>query len=121
MRANAATTQPQLGHNDLGVRLGYDIPVDSAGNVHPVSGGMSVAPDDPLNLHQHFRPRELGGTGKKPVWWAHRAKLGPDLAYRADPAAPTTHGLVEPAETCTSQAYEAALAATASDWELFSV
>lgn len=47
--------------------------------------GMSVAPDDPINLHPRHRPPELGGTGRYPVWsiWVQTC----DFAGRVRPMA----------------------------------
>src|SRR5205823_10883580 len=51
----------------LGVRPNVDIPV-LAGLVRPNTGGVSVAPDHPGNLHPLRRPPAHGGSGKDPVW-----------------------------------------------------
>lgn len=66
----------QLGRSarTLGVRPQTDIPVDEHGIVRGGAGGMSVAPDSPMRLPAHRRPRALAGTGKDPSGsWTPRA------------------------------------------------
>jgi hypothetical protein len=96
MRADAAGG-PSLGPTarTLGVRPGVDIPV-VGGRVRPNTGGMSVAPDDPGNLHRLRRPLAYGGTGKDPALCLCLDDLGPDLVFRQDSP---THVLIEPAMT----------------------
>src|SRR5947209_19528862 len=65
-----------------GVGFGTDIPVDSQGYVYPETGGLSVAPTDPIHLPTHRRPPELGGTGKDPVWRLSIQTLDESLRYR---------------------------------------
>ena len=77
----------------LGVRVPEDIAPDDDGRVHPGTGGMSVAPDDPMRLRPHRRPRELGGTGPDPVFALPTAKLGASLAAHQDRP---DHVMVEP-------------------------
>jgi hypothetical protein len=81
----------------LGVRVGIDIPV-VGGKVLPNSGGMSVAPDRPENLHPLRRPPAYGGRGKDPIWWIRADQVGGPLQYRPDSP---THGLIEPAFAMT--------------------
>ena len=102
----------------LGARPGTDadIVVDAEGNVHPGTGGMSVSPNDPMNLPSHRRPPDLGGTGKDPVWCISSCNLGPDLQYRPDPKDPLGHGFVEPSRTMTLAEYQRALAETRTRW-----
>lgn len=96
----------------LGARPGTDIPVDSAGMVHPNTGGMSVAPS-PTALPAHRRPAKFGGTGKDPVWGTSVDELGPDLKYVPDSP---THGTVQPARPMSVEAYQAALFGTGPSW-----
>src|SRR6266446_4882779 len=88
----------------LGVRPNVDIPV-KAGQVQPNTGGMSVAPDRPENLHPLRRPPALGGSGKDPVWYIAVASLGSDLEFRQDSA---THGLIEPTRTMRIDEFQTA-------------
>jgi hypothetical protein len=96
----------------LGVRPNVDIPV-MAGQVGPNSGGMSVAPDRPDNLHPLRRPPGQGGLGKDPVWYISVDLLGGDLRFREDSV---THGLVEPARIMTIDRLQKAIAATKPHW-----
>ena len=74
--------------------------------------GMSVAPDDPMNLHPRHRPPDLGGTGSYPVWSITEGHLGPRLRFRQTSA---THGVIEPAERMSRHDYGEALNATRPD------
>jgi hypothetical protein len=96
----------------LGVRPGYDIPV-VAGRVGPGTGGMSVAPDSPMNLPDHRRPPKFGGTGKDPVWGITIDSLGVELIFRQDKP---NHGLFEPAREMSIDEFQQALADLASKW-----
>lgn len=103
----------------LGARITgstVDIAPDATGLVHPNTGGMSVAPDDPMNLPEHRRPTECGGVGTDPLFRIRRDSLGPDLQYRVDPTNPAKHGFIEPARAMTVSEYQQALAATRSEW-----
>jgi len=97
----------------LGVRPNVDVPV-AAGDVQPNTGGMSVAPDRPVNLHPLRRPAAYGGTGRDPIWWIDTASLGDDLVYRPDT---TTHGLIEPARTMSLDEFQNALEASKPYWK----
>jgi hypothetical protein len=103
----------------LGARLRTDIPVVS-GSVHPASGGISVAPDDPHNLVSFRRPPDFGGSGRDPVWSISSADLGPDLQYRPDPEDPARHGFIEPARSMSFDDYQAALGETRWQWQRIS-
>jgi hypothetical protein len=105
----------------LGVRFGVDIQVGFDGTVRPGTGGVSVAPDDPMNLPPHRRPKEFGGTGRDPVWHIARADFGPHLTYRADPLNPTGHGFVEPARQMPADSYERAVLETRASWQRHSL
>jgi hypothetical protein len=96
----------------LGVRPGVDIPV-VAGVVQPNTGGMSVAPDRPENLHPLRRPPVYGGSGKDPVWWIRTDALGVELQYRQDSP---THGLIEPARGMSLHDFQQALEHTKPQW-----
>ena len=106
---------PRIHPNHLGVRVGpgRDIQADNRGVVHPGTGGMSVTPDDPMDIHRHFRPRDLGGRGKRPVWLIPAALIADRLATRQDEP---KHWLVEPSTPMALAAYESALAETAPHW-----
>jgi hypothetical protein len=96
----------------LGVRPGDDIPVIN-GRVTPGTGGMSVALDTPMNLPDHRRPSQFGGTGKDPVWEIDLDSLGDDLTFRQDKP---NHGLFEPAREMSIDECQLALAALKSRW-----
>ena len=107
---------PLVDPNHLGVRTTgphIDIESDALGLVHPGMGGMSVTPDDPMDLHRHFRPRSLGGRGKWPVWVISSARIADPLAARQDRP---THWQIEPSFRMALAAYESALAETAPHW-----
>jgi hypothetical protein len=97
----------------LGVRPQADIPV-AAGQVRPNTGGMSVAPDDPFNLHPLRRPPTYGGSGKDPVWYIEEAALGDLLQFRQDSA---THGLIEPARPMSLDELQKTLEKTQPHWK----
>ena len=125
--------KPKVGSASkmLGVRVAPntppDIPVDGNGDVHPKSGGMSVAPDW-RKLPDHLIPRRLKqfiprARGRDDlVCW----RLG-DLDFldgqpigllvlRVDPARTDKHGFVEPASLMSIVDYQCALASTRDDW-----
>ncbi len=109
---------PRVGTDarSLGVRPGPDIEVDDLGIVRPGAGGMSVSPENVVNLPTHRRPPSWGGTGKDPVWRITEDELGQHLAYRSDPLDPK-HGFVEPAGTMQFNDYQEAIHATRELWE----
>jgi hypothetical protein len=96
----------------LGVRPQVDIAV-VAGQVQPNTGGMSVAPDRPENLHPLRRPPNYGGTGKDPVWCLRADQIGADLQFRQDSA---THGLIEPARLMSLDEFQRRLEDTKHLW-----
>ena len=100
----------------LGARNPIDIEPDEGGLVRPGSGGMSVSPGSAANLPRHRRPPEWGGSGLDSVWAISSSKLGEKLVYRPDPDQAEVHGFIEPSEAMTFVEYQAALAATRSDW-----
>lgn len=112
------TGRPRCGAQGslLGARPGVDIVPDPSNLVDGGTGGMSVTPDDPARLPPHARPQRLGGLGRLPIFGLEMARLGEMLAYRADPAAADRHGFVEPSRRMSFDDYQAALAATQSDW-----
>jgi hypothetical protein len=119
MRKNE-TGRPRVGskREELGVRPGYDIPVNGDGTVTPRTGGMSITPDDPARLPPFLRPPRFGkgGFGILPVFVFDPIRLGSQLAYSADPKQAQRHGFVEPSQSMTIDAYQLALAATQIDW-----
>jgi hypothetical protein len=101
----------------LGARPGTDVPaLADHDHVNPGEGGPSVAPDDPNNLLRSRRPLWLGGTSRDPLWVIDSDDLGPDLVYRPDPARPTEHGFIEPAQQVELVEYQRLLAATRPLW-----
>ncbi|MBB4220910.1 RHS repeat-associated core domain-containing protein [Variovorax guangxiensis] len=97
----------------LGARIPADIPIDEDGNVHPNTGGISVAPRTARNLPAHRRPPALGGTGKDEVWQLDESDLGPDLKYVQDC---DSHGTIQPSRKMSAQEYQNALAKTQGKW-----
>jgi hypothetical protein len=91
---------------------GTDIPVVD-GNVQPGQGGMSVAPDHPLNLPPHRRPSKYDGTGNDPVWEINEGELGPRLKFDQDSPG---HGTIQPNAQMTWAEYLEALYETANRW-----
>jgi hypothetical protein len=110
--------EPAIGPSAraLGARPHVDSPVDLSDNVHPGTGGISVAPDTPSNLPRHRRPSEYGGTGKDPLWSIQESDLGAHLRYIADAVPAPIHGVIEPIMPMTFAAYQQALAETAPYW-----
>jgi hypothetical protein len=100
----------------LGARPFGDIPVDDHGQVHPRSGGMSVAVGKPENLPDHRRDEKFDGYGEDPVWVMESDDLPERLTLRRDPRAKSRHAFVEPIEPMTLAAYQEALAVTRSFW-----
>ena len=103
----------------LGARIPRDIQPDQWSRVHPGTGGMSVSPDDPMNLPPHRRPPPLWGYGKDLVFGIAASRLGADLEFRRDPQDPRNHGFVEPAFVVLADAYQRSLCATAERWRLW--
>src|SRR5438128_6953832 len=106
---------PMIGPTarSLGVRPGVDIRV-VGGQVQPTTGGMSVAPDRPENLHPLRLPRRFGGSGKDPVWYTSLDLLGADLQFREDSP---VHGLIEPARAMSVDDFQQLLARTKPIWK----
>lgn len=97
----------------LGVRVPDDIAPDPDGRVRPGTGGMSVAPGDPLHLRPHRRPRAYGGTGADPVFFIQADSIGPALTVRCDRR---DHALVEPGDVVELAFYILALHQTRPMW-----
>jgi hypothetical protein len=109
---------PEVGESAraLGVRPGIDVPATNLHDlVNPGEGGLSVSPDDPLNLPTFRRPPNFQGTGKDPLWSIRDADLRPDLRYRPDPNK-AGHGFVEVARPMTLREYQLAVARTQQLW-----
>lgn len=96
----------------LGIRE-WEIEVDDDGYVNYGGGGMSVSPRSPLNLPEHRRPDEHGGTGLDPVWELSLDDLPPRLTYRETHE---RHGHLEPVETMLLYEYEEAIVDTRGSW-----
>lgn len=111
---------PRVGSSArrLGVRAGWDIPVDDEDEVEPYTGGMSVTPHSPEGLPFFRRPAGYGGTGKDPLWVIESGALGEGLIYRPDDSSPDTHGFVEPSTRMRLDEFEDLLASTRHDWRL---
>ena len=106
--------EPKVGDSarTLGVRPNRDIPVDTNGNVHPNTDGVSVSPS-PQDLPPHRKPIEFGGTGKDPVWKLDVADLGNDLQHVPDKPG---HGTIQPKQSMPLSKYQTALANLKSKW-----
>jgi hypothetical protein len=109
------------GARMLGIRPGVDVTAKDANDlVYPGQGGLSISPDDPLNLPYFRRPQEFQGIGKDPVWLILDTDLpGFDLCHRPDPAKPT-HGFIEPVRPMTLGEYKRAIARTHTLWRKLS-
>ena len=107
--------KPECGSTGrtLGVRVPGDIKPDAEGRVHPGEGGMSCAPDEPMRLLPHRRPRALLGTSPDSVFALPVPELGEPLSARQDSP---THVVVEPAASTELPFYIAALHATRPRW-----
>jgi len=116
MRSDVGGIFPLVGESarTLGVRRGTDIPINLDGWVLPNTGGMSVAPDSPLNLPRHRRPINFGGTGKDPVWGFNTANLPLGLRFIQDSP---THGLIAPSIPMTYNSYKSLLESTKLLWK----
>ena len=100
----------------LGVRIEgshADIQIDSQGQVHSKTGGMSVTPDDYRQLPKHRLPESLSGRGRHPIFSFQIANLPSTLALRKDKPG---HALVEPSKSCLFEEYEQNLHGTREDW-----
>jgi hypothetical protein len=98
----------------IGVRP-RDIVADEDGNVHPGTGGMTAAPNDPMNLARPFRPVALGGRSQDDLWEFDPGDLPDTLEYVLDSE---THGVIAPARTMSYDDYCKELAATCANWRL---
>lgn len=97
----------------LGVRINQDIPL-AYDQVLPLTGGMSTAPDNPLNLPSHRRPPSLGGTGKDPVFEFNTKNLPLGLKWVQD--APG-HGTIQPSFVMPYETYKTLLSSTKYLWK----
>jgi hypothetical protein len=93
----------------LGVRLPDDPSADLPviwGRVDPLTGGMSVAMDDPALLPRHRRPHWLDdGTGDHPLFRIGESALS--LGLKLVPSEPPPgHAEIQPARSMPIQTYE---------------
>ena len=109
---------PEIGETGryLGVRMDVDVPGGEAGLVEPGTGGMSVVPLPVTNLARHRLPRELGGTGRDPVFELDTDELPEELNYRPDPENPEGHGFLEPSRRMSFEEYQQAVYSTRVLW-----
>lgn len=125
--------KPKVGSGAkmLGVRVApdphADIDVDSQGNVHPQTGGMSVAPDwrklpyflVPKRL-KAIRPDARGSN--ELVCWSMGAgpfvqgAVNSNLVLRPDQNSSPKHGLVEPAQIMSIAEFQDYLTQTVGEW-----
>jgi len=105
---------PAVGNSarKLGVRVNEPAPVD--GFIVPLTGGMSVALDDPRALPRHRRPGSLGGLGRDPVFLA-TVPLSDHLRIHQE-RLPDKHGSVEPIRACRPEEYAGFVVATRPRW-----
>jgi hypothetical protein len=119
MESKDGLPEPGPNARKLGVRLGDAATADVQAvkpDDHVVpSEGMSVAPNDPMNLQRHRRPTSLGGFGRDPVWYIEDSDLSPDLQYCPDTV---VHGVISPIQPMTLYDFESALLSTRSQWKL---
>jgi hypothetical protein len=135
--------RPKLGESGdlLGVRtptdvlpgVRPDIIPDEDGNVHPMTGGMSVSPSV-VKLPPHRIPKRLRlsgvpdarGSDKLPYMlhvWAMgegefvEGQLAPGLYLRLDPQDPQ-HGLIEPDRIMRLEEYRRFVANTQQTWTI---
>jgi hypothetical protein len=127
--------KPMTGSSStsLGVRVPAtsnhpDIVPDSVGEVHPGTGGMSVAPSLRA-LPFRLIPRRLrhlvpgaGGNDKHYVWSLGdgpfvAGQVATALQLRPDPAN-SNHGFVEPDAVMSLDSYQDAIRATRDDWSV---
>ncbi|MCI0681285.1 MAG: hypothetical protein L0Y71_04205 [Gemmataceae bacterium] len=125
--------KPKVGAQSkmLGVRVqphaNADIVVDDQGNVHPNTGGMSVAPGwrqlpsflIPKRL-RHLAP-DACGRNQLVCWQMGEgafvaARLADDLQLQPDADKPMVHGVIEPAQSMSIAQYQSSLAATRDHW-----
>jgi len=105
----------------LGVRIPADIIPDAGGNVSPNMGGMSVSPDDFLNVPNYRRPKAMGHGSTGPdhlrmyAIGKGRVSIG-SLQLRPDPSCVKKHAFVEPGRVMPLAQYEEALGSTRDDW-----
>jgi hypothetical protein len=106
--------------NGLGVRPGIDIDVDHENNAIPNDKGMSVSPSWKGVISPGRIPKRLGGEGSNnsDVFVLGTGPFeqfliadGLDLL----PDSPT-HGVIRPAHVVPLAQFQAALAATRTDW-----
>jgi hypothetical protein len=109
---------PRIGDGDymLGASVPTDIARDTNGNVHPVTGGVSVSPDSAQNLPFFLRPVALGGKGGLPLFSILSEQLAASLCFRPDPRRPKKHGFIEPAFIMTLAQYQTDIGSTAPYW-----
>ena len=70
---------PEVGANAraLGVRPGIDVLATLPSEmIQPGQGGLSVSPDDPMNLPYFRRPPGFQGSGRDSVWPSRRLSWG---------------------------------------------
>ena len=82
--------------------------------VYPNTGGMSVAVDTPMNLPEHRRPPEFGGTGRDSVFQYDTDNLPEGLQFRQNTS---THAFIEPDKPMKISVFEELLAGTKPDWD----
>jgi hypothetical protein len=104
----------------LGIRIPDDPYADISvtwGRVDPMTGGMSVALDDPALLPDHRRPPWLnGGTSDYPLFKLRESALS--LGLKLVPSEPPPgHAEVQPARSMSIQTYERLLRETKGAWE----
>jgi hypothetical protein len=125
--------KPKVGSASkmLGVRVAPnphpDIPVDGNGDVHPNTGGMSVAPEW-RKLPDHLIPRRLKhliprarGRDDLVCWRLDDLEFfdGQPIGLsvlRVDPAQLDNHGFIEPASLMSIAEFQSALSSTCEDW-----
>ena len=97
----------------LGVRPGTDLDIIDNMAISNEKG-ISVAPDDPMNLKDFRRPPEYNGTGKDPVWEIDTKDLPSGLEFFQDSP---THGVLRPDQNMPYEGFQKLLEETLPFWK----
>ncbi len=133
MKRDPVDNLPIVGCNnssELGVRLGVDIAVDTAGNVVLDESGMSVAPEW-RNLRITRIPKRLrhivpGAKGPNSTFCFtlgagpfQRSTIATGLELIPDQGqAPVTHGVIAPVQVVPLADYQTDLGNTRASWQI---
>ncbi len=127
-KENGAPQACTTGGFCLGVRVcsdeHCDVDVAEDGLIHPGTGGMSVAPDDPLYLPAHRKPKAFGGSSPHPLWMTLSGALPDELCYQPDEPksegpyeGSVIHGTIQPVNAVLPDQLQDCLRGTQDVWE----